>query len=133
MANKWRYHSSKEILMIWIIGLVIGIGTFIFNKQNLIRSNSLTDSVMSFVIIAILVLAAWLFLAQGIRGLITGKASGLSSKFSTEYRMERGKIAVRYKEYQGILGILRSLISIVIGLAILLVCGVIGIMFLQIF
>lgn len=136
MTNKWHYYSSKRLLVFWIIELVIVSGTYILFKQILrfdFPFTSFTDSIVPFIVIVIVVLVALLDLIKGIKGLVTGKASGLSGKFSTEYRMERGKIAIRNKEYYGILGILRSLIRIVIGTVTLLVCGLIGIIFYQIF
>lgn len=135
MNNKWSYRSTKSLLVFWIVWLVIGSGTFIFIKQYLgyVPFTSLIGSIVPFIVIAIIVIVALLYLEQGIKGLVTGKASGLGPKFSKEYRMERGRIGMRYKEHQGILGLLRSLISIFLAAVILLIFGLIVIILYQIY
>lgn len=65
------------------------------------------------------------FVIIGIQGFITGKHSSLDPTFANKYKVEHGQIQIEEIKHYGVLGITRSIISIIIGVAILAVEGLV--------
>jgi len=112
--------TYKKALIIFIIGYVFfnlllpGVIEFVMQRMRI------EPYILIIVFVGIIGLT---FLIIGIYGLVTGKHYSLSSEFADKYEVGNGQIQTEMIEHHGFLGIARSIISIIIGIAILTIEG----------